>query len=707
MKPVLCACLAVFIASGAALAQTPPETLQPPVAPRQEHVVTWHGERVQDPWYWLRDKDSPPVLDYLKAENAYTQAMTAGLAPFADTLYQEMLGRIQQTDLDVPVRRGAWFYFSRTVEGQQYPIRSRRKATVAMTYDDQAPEQVLLDLNQMAAGKAFISLGATTVSDDGAWLLYAIDETGFRQYKLYRKSLTSGEVQGPLAERVTSVQWAADHTTAFFTTEHALTKRSDSLWRLKSGGVPELLLEEKDALYGIYLGRSKDLKFVTLRAFSTDTWETRLLDAARPDGAFKVVLPRQKGHKYEVEHRDGRLYIRTNKAAKDFRLVTAPLHQPSRWTSMVAHRAGVLMQDIEVFQDHLVVSEKRAGLVRFRIHDFSQRRWFELPFSDAAYAASPMDTPSYEGAVFRYRYQSLVTPPSVFDFDMTSKRSTLLKQEPVLGGYDASKYTSARLWVAARDGVKVPLSIVYRKDRARDGKAPLWLTGYGSYGYGLPVTFDSRRLSLLDRGFAFAIAHIRGGDEMGEAWHDAGMLMKKKNTFTDFIDVAEHLITSNWTGKDGLLIEGGSAGGLLMGAVTNMRPDLFKAVHSAVPFVDVMNTMMDASIPLTVGEYLEWGNPNQKAAFDYMRSYSPYDQLRRQAYPAMLVTTSYNDSQVMYWEPAKYVAKLRSLKTDANALLLKVKMDPAGHGGASGRYDALKDRAFELAWMLQQVGITK
>ena len=707
MKTVFFLCLATSVLSGNASAQSTPQAPQPPTAPRQDHVVEWHGERVQDPWFWLREKDSRPVLDYLKAENAYTLALTASLAPFADTLYEEMLGRIQQTDLDVPVRRGAWFYYSRTVEGQQYPIRCRRKATAALAYDEQAPEQVLLDLNEMAHGKAFISLGEMKVSDDGAWLLYTTDETGFRQFRLFRKSLASGKVDGPLAERVTSVQWAADNATAFFTTEHPVTKRPDTLWRLRSGGKPETLYEERDELFRISLGRSKDLKYLVLQAFSTDTWESRLLDTARPDGTFKLVLQREKGHKYGVEHRDGQLYIRTNRDAKNFRVVTAPVDQPALWTPFVAHRADVLIQGIEVFHDHLVLTEKQAGLTRFRIHDFRQGRWRELPFSEATYAAAPTDTPEYSSVVFRYRYQSPVEPPSVFDFDMTSGRPILLKQQQVLGGYDASKYASERLWVTARDGVKVPVSIVHRKDRALDGKAPLWLYAYGSYGYGWPVDFDSGRVSLLDRGFAFAIVHVRGGDEMGEAWHDDGMLMKKKNTFTDFIDAAEYLIQSNWTSKAGLVIEGGSAGGLLMGAVTNMRPDLFKAVHSAVPFVDVMNTMMDASVPLTVGEYLEWGNPNEKPAFDYMRSYSPYDNLRRQAYPAILVTTSYNDSQVGYWEPAKYVAKLRTLKTDANPLLLKVKLDPAGHGGASGRYDALKDRAFEMAWMMQQVGVSK
>jgi oligopeptidase B len=704
MNMVLSVAIVLSATSSAALAQA-----TPPLAPTVGHVVKWHGQSVSDPWFWLREKDSAPVLAHLKAENAYTEAMTAGLAPLSAKLYEEMLGRIQQTDLDVPVRNGGWYYYNRTVQGQQYPIRCRRKASDTLAYDPQAPEQVLLDQNEMAKGKAFLRIGDFRVSDDARSLLYSVDDTGFRQYKLFRKNLATGQVEGPLAERVTSVEWAADNATVFYATEHPVSKRSDSLWRLAPGGKAELLFEEKDELFRIGVGRTQDKQFLVLDAQSTDTWEARLLAAALPQGAFKTVLPRSKGHKYEVEHREGLLYIRTNRDAKDFRVVTAPLSDPSpaRWKPLVAHQAGVLIEGVSMFKGHLVLTEKSEGLVRFRVHDFSSGKWATVPFAEPVYSAAPGNNPEYDTTRFRYGYQSLITPSSVFDLDLGTSASTLMKQQAVLGGYDAKLYASERLWVKARDGVRVPVSIVYRKDRPRDGSAPLWLYAYGSYGFGTPASFNSARLSLLDRGFAYAIAHIRGGDEMGESWHDDGMLMKKKNTFFDFIDVAESLQKDQWTTRERTVIEGGSAGGLLMGAVANLRPDLFKAVHSAVPFVDVMNTMMDASLPLTVGEYLEWGNPNEKAAFDYMRSYSPYDNISKQAYPATLVTTSYNDSQVMYWEPAKYVAKLRTLKTDSNPLLLKIKMEPAGHGGASGRYDALRDRAFEFAWMLQQVGITK
>lgn len=688
------------------LAAAPP---QPPAAPQRAHVSTYHGTAFKDPWFWLREKDSPPVLDYLQRENAYTAAMTRDIAPFADTLYQEFLGRIQQTDLGVPVRQGAWYYYSRTVQGQQYPIQARRRANAALAYDKQAPEEVLIDLNELGRGKAFISLGAMKVSDDGRSLLYTLDETGFRLYKLYRKDLASGKVEGPLADRVTGVEWAADHRSVLYSTEHPVTKRSDTLWRLAPGSAPERLYEEQDELFRVGLSRTKDRRYLRLQVQSTDTWEVRLLDAQSPGGALQTVLPRRKGHKYSVEHRDGLLYIRSNLEAKDFRVVTAPVGRAdlAQWKTLVTHRPGVLVQDIEVFQGHLVVSEKTEGLNRFRIHDFARGTWRELPFAEPVYAASVGNTPEFTSTQFRYGYQSFLTPSSVYDFDLETGSSKLLKQQAVLGGYDASKYASERLWATARDGTRVPISIVYRRDRPRDGKGPLWLYGYGAYGFGQSATFNSSRISLLDRGVAFAIAHVRGGNELGETWHDEGMLLKKKNSFFDFIDSAEHLVKTGWTTPAALVAEGGSAGGLLMGAVVNLRPDLFRAVHAAVAFVDVVNTTMDPSLPLVVGEYLEWGNPNEKAAFDYIRSYSPYDNLERKAYPALLLTSSYNDSQVMYWEPAKYVARLRTLKTDGNPLLLKMKMEPAGHGGASGRYDALKDRAFETAWMLQQLGITR
>jgi oligopeptidase B len=699
---------ATLLAYGSLMAADPAP--KPPVAPQKPHTSLWHGEKVEDPWFWLREKTNPEVVAYLAAENAYTDAMTKDLQPFSEALYKEMLGRIKQTDLSVPVRRGSFYYYARTEEGKQYPIQCRRKMGKGGVYDGTAAEEVLLDQNELAKGLKFLGLGGMSVSDDDRTLLFSTDVTGFRQFKLFTKDLASGKVVGPLAERVTSFTWAGDSRHLFFVTEDDVTKRSNQLWRLDlAGGKPELVFEEKDELYRIGVGRTKDRKYLLVDSQATDTWETRYLAAAKPTGAFKVLLPREKGHKYDVEHREGTFYIRTNKGARNFRLVTAPVGtpDPKHWKTFIRHRKDVLLEGVEPFRDFLVVAEKHEGLDRFRIRDLKTGTWKEVAFPERVYAAFPGGTPEYTSRAFRFAYQSMITPQSVYDCDMATGKQTLLKETEVLGGYDKSRYATERLWATARDGAKVPLSVVYKKGTKLDGSAPLFLYAYGSYGIGMPATFSIPRLSLLDRGMVYVIAHIRGGNEMGEPWHDDGMLMKKMNTFTDFIDSAEFLVKEKWTSKDRLVIEGGSAGGLLMGAVTNLRPDLFKAVHSAVPFVDVMNTMMDASLPLTVGEYLEWGNPNEKAAFDYMRAYSPYDNLAKKAYPAILVTTSFNDSQVMYWEPAKYVAKLRTLKTDANPLLLKIKMDPAGHGGASGRYDALKDKAFETAWMLQQVGITR
>jgi oligopeptidase B len=697
--------LGIALLTPSAQAQAP----SPPVAPRRDHVQTWHGEAVSDPWFWLREKENPEVRKYLEAENAYTDAMTRPIAAFAASLYDEMLARVKQTDMGVPQRRGAFCYHRRTVEGLQYPILARRPVEKDQSCGETAKEEVVLDLNELGKGKPFIALGAFAVSDDGRRLLYSTDDAGFRQFDLFVKDLGTGSVMGPLARRVTGAEWGADSATILFATEDATTKRSDTVWRIAPGGAPEKIFEEKDERFGVQLGRTKDRRFVTAASMSTDTWETRVLDARKPGGAFRVVVPRRKGHKYDVEHRDGLFYVRTNDGAKDFRVVTAPVADPAmrNWKPFLAALPGEKVADLEPFRDFLVVTTQEAGLPRFRVHDFRKKSWGEIAFPDPVYTAEATPLQEFDTGTFRFRYESLVTPPTVFDEDLARRTRKLLKQEPVLGGYDPARYVSARLWATARDGTKIPVSIVHRKEVAQDGRAPLWLYGYGSYGYGTRAAFSSSRISILDRGVVFAIAHVRGGDEMGEAWHDDGMLMKKRNTFLDFIDVSEFLVREGWAAKDRLLVEGGSAGGLLMGAVANDRPDLFRAVHAAVPFVDVMNTMMDASLPLTIGEYLEWGDPNQKPTFDYMRSYSPYDNLAAKGYPAILVTTSFNDSQVMYWEPAKYVAKLRALKTDANPLLLKTKLDPAGHGGASGRYDALRDRAFEVAWMLSQVGITK
>ncbi len=686
------------------LAAQAPNAPAPPVAPIKGHSDVRHGETVIDNYFWLREKTDPEVVRYLEAEDAYTAAMTAGLKPFQEALYTEMLSHIQQTDMGVPVRRGAYLYYARTVEGKQYPIRCRRKGNM------DAPEEVLLDANQLGEQHKFVGVGNFVVSDDGNLLAYTVDYTGFRQYTLQVKDLRDGRTLPDTAERVTSVEWAADNHTLFLTTEDTVTKRPDKLWRhaLGDSGLT-LLYEEKDELYDVGLQKTRDKRYLVLGIESKDTSECRYLPAGEPGGTFQVFLPREKQHRYYLDHRSDLFYIRTNKGGHNFEVVTAPEkdHAPANWKVLVPHRADVRIQDLDLFRDFAVVVEKTQAIDRIRVYDFDARNWTAIEFPEPVYAAFPGGTPEFDSDSYRYNYQSMVTPPSVYDYDVRSHKSTLRKRQEVPGGFDPSNYATERLWATARDGVKVPISIVYRKGFPRDGSGAVLLYGYGSYGFGTPPSFSGPRLALLDRGVAFAIAHIRGGDEMGEQWREDGMLMKKKNTFFDFVDCAKYLETQHWTSAKRLAIEGGSAGGLLMGASVNLAPELFRAVHLAVPFVDVMNTMMDASLPLTVGEYLEWGNPNQKADYDYMKTYSPYDNLARRAYPAMLVTTSFNDSQVMYWEPAKYVARLRTLKTDSNPLLLKIKMEPAGHGGASGRYDRLKDQSFEYAWLLTQLGISR
>ena len=682
-----------------------PQSVGPPVARTVEHTELHHGVTVSDDYYWLRNKSDAAVAAYLESENAYTESQTKESQPFADALYVEMLSHIKQTDLSVPVRRDNYLYYSRTEEGKQYPVHCRRHENL------DAPEQILLDLNDLAGDQKFISLGSFAVSDDGHLLAYALDYQGFRQYDLHVKDLRTGNAFPDTMARVTGLRWIADNQTLLLTTEDEVTKRSDKVWRHQLGSTAfDLLYEEKDELFAIHLARSRDKQcfFVTIE--SSDTTECLYLPAARAAaGNFAVFTPRKDKHRYYLDCREDLFYIRTNRNGKDFEIATAREtdHDPADWQTFVAHRPGTLIEEIDLFHTFAVLLEKSEALNRLRVYEFKKEHWTEIPFGEPIYSVSPGSTPEYHSTAYRYTYESFVTPPSVYDYDTETGTSKLLKQQEVPGGYDPSRYRSERLWATARDGTDIPVSIVYKNELLRDGSGPLFLYGYGSYGIGMPVTFSAARLVLLDRGVAYAIAHIRGGDELGEQWREDGMLMKKKNTFWDFIDVAEYLIEQQWTSSDRLMIEGGSAGGLLMGAVVNQRPELFRAAHLAVPFLDVMNTMMDASLPLTVGEYLEWGNPNETPAYDYMRTYSPYDNLEAKAYPAMLVTTSFNDSQVMYWEPAKYVARLRKLRRNDAPLLLKTRMKPAGHGGASGRYDRLRDTAFEYAWFLKQVGITR
>ena len=677
----------------------------PPAARVIPHDETRFGTKVVDNYFWLREKSNPEVIKYLEQENAYTAAVTNGLKPFEDALYNEMLSHVKQTDLDVPVRRGDYYYYSRTEEGKQYPIRCRKKGSL------DGKEEILLDLNELGQGKKFVGLGAFVVSDDQNLVAYTLDYVGYRQFTLYVKDLRTGATLPDTMERVDSVAWAGDNRTLFLVTEDAVTKRSNRAWRHTLGQKDsEPLYEEKGETFLLGMDKTRDKKYILLGDFSTDTTEFRYLRADQPQSSFALFLPRERQHRYYLDHRENFFYIRSNKGARNFQVFTAPEDDPNpkNWKVFIAHDKDVLVEDMDLFRDFAVSVEKSQALNRMRVLDFKSGNWTTIQFPEPVYSAFPGNTPEYDSTTYRYTYQSLITPSSVFDYETATGKSILRKQQEVPGGYDPAQYVLERQWVTARDGVKVPLSIVYKKGFQRDGTRPLLLYAYGSYGFGTPATFSSSRLVLLDRGLTYVIAHIRGGDDMGEQWHDDGKLMNKKNTFNDFIDCAEYLIREKWTSKEHLLIEGWSAGGLLMGAVVNMRPDLFKAVHLGVPFVDVMNDLFDPSLPLTTTDYPEWGNPtNNKAAYDYILSYSPYDNLHQAAYPAMLLTESLNDSQVVYWEAAKFVAKARTLKTDKNPILLKMKMDPAGHGGASGRYDQLRDRAFECAWLLSQVGITK
>jgi oligopeptidase B len=691
-----------------ALAEPP----KPPVATKGQYLTIRHGEEVTDEYRWLQDKQDPAVIAHLNAENAYTAAMTADIKPLADKLFSDFKSRTQPVDLSVPTRRGSYYYYTRIEEGKQYPLNVRRRAAADFSYDSSAPEEILLDQNKLAEGHAFFSLDRMEVSPDNALLAYTTDTNGFRQYELHIKDLNTGQLLSASMPRVRSVAWSADSKNLFFVQEDATTKRADRLFRLTMDGKAQQVYFEPVEQFSIELRAGRDGKFIFLDASATDTTEVLMLPAGEPNGQWRSVLGREKKHRYFVEHRAGQLYIRTNKEAKNFRVVTAPLAQARQWTTLVPHNGDVLIQTIEPYAGFLVLNEKSKALNRTRIYDFATKKWLAVRFDDPVYWSSGErmpgfgGTPEYTSTRYRISYQSPLTPPRVLEVDMKTGARQVLKQQEVAGGFDFSQYDTKRLWARARDGAKIPLWVAYKKSVKLDGSAPLLLYAYGSYGYPTEARFNLPRLSLLERGVVFAVAQIRGGNEMGEAWHENGMLMKKKNTFTDFIDSAEYLIREKWTSPRRLAIQGGSAGGLLMGAVVNMRPELFRAVHAAVPFVDLMNTMMDPTLPLTAGEYLEWGDPNQKPAYDYMRSYSPYDNITYANFPAMLVTTGLNDSQVMYWEPAKYVAKLRAFKLDNNPLLLKVNMG-AGHGGASGRYNALEEKAFESAWLLSQWGISQ
>jgi oligopeptidase B len=695
---------------------TPPA---PPIARREPKSLKMHDHTLIDEYAWLRGKDDPEVIAYLDAENRYAEAWMASTKPLQERLYREMLSHIKETDVSLPYRDGQFFYYARTNEGLQYPIYCRvpsaGRETLAPVEGPVEGEQTILDVNALAEGQPFMALGAFTVSDDARFLAYSTDNTGFRQYTLHIKDLITGQTLADSAERVGSVVWANDNRTLFYSVEDEATKRHFRLYRHALGepaGADALVYEEPDERFNLGAGKTRDRSYFFMMIASHTASEARYLRADDPEGTWRVLEPRRDDIEYYPDHRDGLFYIRVNDAGRNFRLVTAPVGTPGRseWREILPHRPEVMLESFDLFADFCAVETRESGLERIRIAPFTPDGALgegrEMVFPEPAYTAGGSVNPEWRTRRYRYGYQSLVTPASIFEYNVDTGQSELRKQQEVPGGFDRARYVSERVFATAPDGTAVPVSLVCRRDRKTEGRNPLYVYGYGSYGYPLPMGFKSNRLSLLDRGVVMAYAHIRGGGDLGKPWHDAGRLQTKNNTFTDFIAAVEYLTGRGYGDPARVAIEGGSAGGLLMGAVVNLRPDLFRAVLSHVPFVDVMNTMLDATLPLTVPEYEEWGNPNEPEAFRTMLSYSPYDNLREGAYPAMLVKTSLHDSQVMYWEPAKYVARLRTLKRDETPLLLYTNM-AAGHGGASGRYDYLREIAFDYAFLLRSLDIAE
>ncbi|MEO8227811.1 MAG: S9 family peptidase, partial [Gemmatimonadota bacterium] len=675
----------------------------PPSAPVRSRVVQAHGDSRIDPYYWMRNRDDPAVIEYLSAENAWTTEQMRNTEPLQERLYRELLGRIQETDLSVPERLDDWYYYSRTETGRQYPIFCRRYGNV------DAPEQICLDLNELAAGHEYFRIGAYTTSPNHRLLAYSTDTTGAETYTLCVKDLETGEL---LSERIAGtsygVEWAADNRTLFYTTMDE-THRPYRLHRHRLGSDPAadtIAYEELNGTAILSLSKTRSRAFILVDLSSHSSSEVHFLPADQPEAPLALIAPREADVEYTVEHHGERFFIVTNDAAPNFRLVEAPVSAPGKanWRTLIENDAAIKVDGVDAFRHHLVVYEREDALRHIRVLDLRTGAAHRVEFPEAVYTFRATENPEFDTATLRFVYMSLVTPNSVIDYDLDTRAWELRKQQEVRGGYDPSGYHTERAFATAADGTRIPLSLVYRTPLVRDAHRPLLLYGYGSYGSSFDPTFSSNTLSLLDRGFVVAIAHVRGGEEMGRAWYTGGKLLQKRNTFTDFIASAEFLLREGYTSRDRLVINGGSAGGLLMGAVVNMRPELFRAVVAEVPFVDVVTTMLDESIPLTVIEYEEWGNPNVPKYYDYMKSYSPYDNVRSQPYPDMLVTAGLNDPRVAYWEPAKWVARLRATKTDTNRLLLKTNMG-AGHSGASGRYDYLREVAFKYAFIFEVLGI--
>ncbi|HEY9642378.1 MAG TPA: S9 family peptidase [Coleofasciculaceae cyanobacterium] len=672
----------------------------PPIAAKRPHVHVLHEDERVDPYFWMRDRDHPEVIAYLEAENAYTKAMMQHTESLQKALYDEILGRIQETDLSVPYRKGDYYYYSRTQEGKDYPIYCRKLGSL------DAPEEVLLDQNQLAAGQAYFSLGVLRVSPDHQLLAYSVDTTGGEVYTLQFLDLKTRQLYPEsIPNTDSSLAWANDSQTVFYTTVDE-AHRPFKLFRHRLGCAIEtdvLIYHEPDELFYLGVGKTRSEAYVLMSLGSKITSEVHYLDANDPTSEFQVIRPRTTGIEYDVEHHTDAFYIVTNDQATNFKLMKAPVKAPTldHWQEVLPHRDEVLLEGVSAFVDHLVIYERQGGLPTVRIQKHSTAEEHYIAFPEPTYEVGESANPDFNTQTLRFSYTSLVTPNSVFDYDLNTRQQELKKETPVLGGYDRTQYISERLQAIAPDGTLIPLSVVYKKGLKRNSSNPVYLTGYGAYGYSYPDSFSSTRLTLLDRGVVMAIAHIRGGSEMGRKWYEDGKFLYKNNTFTDFIACAAYLIQENWTSPQHLAISGGSAGGLLMGAVLNMRPDLFKMAIANVPFVDVVTTILDTSLPLSALEWEEWGNPNDKVYYDYMKSYSPYDNVADKDYPALLITAGLNDPRVSYWEPAKWAAKLRDLKTDRNILLLKTHMG-AGHGGASGRYEQIKEIALEFAFLLDQ-----
>lgn len=687
-----------------------------PVAEKQPHKLEMHGDVRVDDYYWMKlsdaqkeaktpDEQTQKTLDYLNAENAYQKEVLGHTADFQKNLYEEMVARVDQTDQSVPVKVNGYWYYTRYEEGEDYPFYCRKPGEL------EADEEIMLNGPDMGKDKSYFAIGGRSVSEDNKLLAYGEDLVSRREYTLYFKNLETGEMLDDKIERTTGgATWANDNKTVFYAVKDPLTLRSHRIYRHVLGtpqSSDELIFEEKDDTYGTFVYKTKSRKYLIIGSYQTLATEYRFLSADDPYGEWRIFEPRQRDHEYSIAQYGDDFYIVTNWEAKNFRLMKTPVDQTERanWKEVIAHRPEVLLEGIEIFKNYLVVEERSNALTHIRVKPWDGSEEHYLEFQDPAYSAGVGANPEFDTHIMRFGYTSLTTPSSVYDYDLKSKERTLKKQQKVLGGtFSPDNYSSERVFAKSDDGKMVPMSIVYRKGFKKDGSQPVLLYGYGSYGNSIDPYFSSVRLSLLDRGFAFAIAHIRGGQELGRSWYEDGKLMKKKNTFTDFIDCGEWLVENGYTSTDHLYAMGGSAGGLLMGAIINMKPDMWNGVVAAVPFVDVITTMLDEDIPLTTGEYDEWGNPNDKAAYNYIKSYSPYDNIETKCYPNLLITTGYWDSQVQYWEPAKWIAKLRDLRTCDNQLLMFCNMD-AGHGGASGRFEKYKEIALEYAFLFNLEGI--